>query len=154
MAFVRENLGGNRVDWSGFFCRSLRTFEVAMLNDLQACVGNYGLKIEVEDRLVLKHDMVRVPPKIQCFLWFVAMGWLPTLTTLREHGIRIADVDVMCRWCGVGTISVDHLFLQCSVTREVWYMFFCWWNVAMVFPKGVNDFMYQCLHGFFTAELR
>ncbi|KAK8622057.1 hypothetical protein V6N13_097684 [Hibiscus sabdariffa] len=58
MAFVREYFGGNRVDWSGFFCRSLRTFEVAMLNDLQACVGDYGLKIEVKDRLVLKHDMV------------------------------------------------------------------------------------------------
>ncbi|KAK8618067.1 hypothetical protein V6N13_115942 [Hibiscus sabdariffa] len=69
------------MDWSDFFCRSLRTFEVAMLNDLQACVGDYGLKIEVEDRLVWKHDKA-------------------------------------------GNFS------------------------------GVNDFMYQCLHGFFTAELR
>ncbi|KAK8614221.1 hypothetical protein V6N13_122590 [Hibiscus sabdariffa] len=57
MAFVREYLSGKRVEWSGFFCRSLRTFEVAMLNDLQACMGDYGLKIEVEDCLLWKHDM-------------------------------------------------------------------------------------------------
>ncbi|KAK8669245.1 hypothetical protein V6N13_106681 [Hibiscus sabdariffa] len=43
MAVVSDYLDGDQDGWTGFFCRTLRAFEVSLLHELQSCVGQFWL---------------------------------------------------------------------------------------------------------------
>ncbi|KAK8698184.1 hypothetical protein V6N13_114310 [Hibiscus sabdariffa] len=148
MALVFDYLERDHDSWVDLFGRILRTFEVSLLHDLHACLGCLRVQRDVEDRLVWKNDSARnffmralyhlmvsfegvineeecaiwkvcVPPKIQCFLWFIVVGWLPTLSMLRERGMPIAAAESLCHWYGLEEESANHLFIRCCFAWEI-----------------------------------
>ena len=55
--------------------------------------------------------------KIQIFLWQLCHKALPVRTILAARGI---ELDTNCPLCGQTNESLDHLFLYCPRSRQVW----------------------------------
>ncbi|KAL4310254.1 hypothetical protein GQ457_01G018450 [Hibiscus cannabinus] len=117
-------------DWHIFFSRSLRGLEGEQLVELRGLVGGFHLTERLMDLIVwepsavgifsvkemsnLMHSFgltedvmgafrvwdVEVPPKVQCFLWFVLLDRLPTLVLLRDRGVNLGEASLQCIWCG------------------------------------------------------
>ncbi|KAL4291112.1 hypothetical protein GQ457_14G017520 [Hibiscus cannabinus] len=97
---------------------------------------------------------VGVPPKIQCFLWFVLLGRLPNLAMLSDCGIDIGRVSLACVFCGQGRDEIEHIFYSCRLAGMVWDFFFSWWHVLVVLPSCFMDFIFQGVDSFFSGYLR
>jgi hypothetical protein len=59
-----------------------------------------------------------VPKSAQNFLWRLAKNILPTRSNLEKKGIIL---DTSCPLCESAVENIDHLFMQCEVTRAVWF---------------------------------
>ncbi|XP_015950039.1 uncharacterized protein LOC107474903 [Arachis duranensis] len=60
-----------------------------------------------------------VPPKIELFGWFVLVGRVNTKERLSRLGV-IMPTDNICVLSNKEVESVNHLFLLCELTRQVW----------------------------------
>jgi hypothetical protein len=62
------------------------------------------------------------------FMWLILHGRCWTFERLQRHGLQNHDPCTLCSQ-GVGTI--DHLFMQCVVSWEIWYKLLhrCGWNL-------------------------
>ncbi|QHN75933.1 uncharacterized protein LOC107614814 [Arachis ipaensis] len=60
-----------------------------------------------------------VPPRIELFGWFVLVGRVNTKERLTKLGVHIQS-DSSCVLCSKEAESVEHLFLRCKVTWQVW----------------------------------
>ena len=60
-----------------------------------------------------------IMPKIKVFLWQLCHASLPTRGTLVKRGLQI---DPVCPLCNSGIEDLEHLFLQCPVVQDVWYL--------------------------------
>lgn len=61
---------------------------------------------------------VRAPNKCRFFVWLLLHGRAWTADRLRRHGLQDHD---LCTLCSQGAETIDHLFLQCPFSREVWF---------------------------------
>ncbi|KAL4297188.1 hypothetical protein GQ457_12G012360 [Hibiscus cannabinus] len=141
-----------------------KDFENSLPDKMCACVSRFRLQQGVEDRLVWKHDRVGNFSVQSLYrlcslsgasiLWFILVGRLPMLYMLRERGIPIATGEILCRWCGLEVDAADHILLHCTFAGVVWTLFLRWWQVELVVPKTICEFMHHYFYGFFTADLR
>ncbi|XP_015970138.1 uncharacterized protein LOC107493575 [Arachis duranensis] len=60
-----------------------------------------------------------VPPRIELFGWFVLIGRVNTKERLSRLGV-IRLSDTLCVLCKKEIESVEHLFLLCEYTWQVW----------------------------------
>lgn len=60
----------------------------------------------------------RAPNKCRFFLWLVMHGRCWTSERLHRHGLR---EDASCTFCDQVAEHLDHLFLQCAYSKEVWF---------------------------------
>ena len=60
---------------------------------------------------------VRCPPKIMHFLCQLLSGCIVVLKNLKARGIQ---GDICCTRCGAPEESINHVFLECPPTRQVW----------------------------------
>ncbi|XP_016168345.1 uncharacterized protein LOC107610874 [Arachis ipaensis] len=60
-----------------------------------------------------------VPPRIKLFGWFVLIGRVNTKERLTRLGV-IRPSDNICVLCNKEVESVEHLFLRCELTWQVW----------------------------------
>ncbi|XP_015964835.1 uncharacterized protein LOC107494201 [Arachis duranensis] len=60
-----------------------------------------------------------VPPRIELFGLFVLLGRINTKERLTRLGVIIHS-DNICVLCHKGVETVEHLFLRCEVTWQVW----------------------------------
>ncbi|KAG2310263.1 hypothetical protein Bca52824_021820 [Brassica carinata] len=58
----------------------------------------------------------KTSPKLQLFLWKVVQGAVALGENLARRGLLS---NTTCRYCG-DFESTEHIFLHCSVTRQVW----------------------------------
>ncbi|XP_016192737.1 uncharacterized protein LOC107633643 [Arachis ipaensis] len=79
-----------------------------------------------------------VPPRIELFGWFVLVGRINTKERLTRLGVDIHS-DNICVLCHKGVENVEHLFLRCEVTWQVW----CYWlrsfSSVWVIPGTMKD---------------
>ncbi|XP_057761120.1 uncharacterized protein LOC130981553 [Arachis stenosperma] len=79
-----------------------------------------------------------VPPRIELFGWFVLVGRVNTKDRLSRLGV-IVHSDNICVLCKKEVESVQHLFLLCEVTWQVW----CSWlsSVGQVWdtPETIRE---------------
>nr|KAJ0204667.1 hypothetical protein LSAT_V11C500231070 [Lactuca sativa] len=84
------------------------------------------------DNLFLPHSVGRwvwnplVPGKINILAWRAGKGKLPTMNNIFKLGISSTN---LCKMCNDASESVDHIFVGCSVTREVWLQVCKWWRL-------------------------
>ncbi|GAU30794.1 hypothetical protein TSUD_355200 [Trifolium subterraneum] len=80
---------------------------------------------------------------------------LPTRQNLLQRGV-IGDASAStCVLCGLGSESVDHLFIFCNQISPVWYGILRWLGVELVPPRGVLEFFEAFLGigiGIFSVE--
>lgn len=61
--------------------------------------------------------LLYLPAKVKIVLWRVANNFIPS----RANLVRLKLLnDAMCPICWNGTENLEHIFLQCSITKEVW----------------------------------
>ncbi|XP_071712374.1 uncharacterized protein [Rutidosis leptorrhynchoides] len=67
-----------------------------------------------------------VPQKIGIFVWRAKQKRIPVRVELDKRGI---DLDsILCPLCSNNTETVDHTLLECTKVKELWLLFFKWWN--------------------------
>ncbi|CAN1280198.1 Putative ribonuclease H protein At1g65750 [Linum perenne] len=91
-----------------------------------------------------------VPSKIACFSWKVFLNRIATLDSLQRKGFSLAN---RCVLCGLSSESVDHLFLNCVFTSEVWSLLSSKLSIHGPFPHSIVDLFYgwkglNCLQRF------
>ncbi|KAA3485546.1 Zinc finger, CCHC-type [Gossypium australe] len=74
--------------------------------------------------------LLNIPTKVKVFIWRVSWNYLATLVNLMARGLA---TNSMCPRCGVGQETMNHLFRDCPVSKEVW-MFLSDLDVA-VYPQ-------------------
>ncbi|XP_016199557.1 uncharacterized protein LOC107640560 [Arachis ipaensis] len=91
-----------------------------------------------------------VPPRIELFGWFVLVGRVNTKERLTKIGVNILG-DSMCVLCTKELESVEHLFLKCEVTWQVW----CKWLRSLgrewVTPETVKE-LFESWHGMHNRQ--
>ncbi|MBA0729448.1 hypothetical protein Golax_025722 [Gossypium laxum] len=60
---------------------------------------------------------LNIPTKIKITIWRLSWNYLPTKVNLQH---RKLVVNTRCPRCGEGAETMNHLFRDCAVTREVW----------------------------------
>lgn len=60
---------------------------------------------------------LKIPSKVVFFVWTACRERLPTLDFLQNRGMCIPNMCPMCLQDGE---SLNHLFIYCPFTREVW----------------------------------
>lgn len=78
---------------------------------------------------------LKIPPKIQSFLWLLPQNKVMTCDNLRRRGIA---KPLECRHCTEIEL-VYHLFFECRVSRIVWQ------DVKLIFYVNIVDFFYDLL---------
>ena len=87
-----------------------------------------------------------IPSKVLIFCWRLLLKKLPTRGALYARRILPSPHEIKCVFCQEQLESVEHLFCNCSVVREVWKGIYSWLNVQEYFNddlllmyKGVGD---------------
>ncbi|XP_058766163.1 uncharacterized protein LOC131639708 [Vicia villosa] len=66
-----------------------------------------------------------IPTKIKTFSWRFFINRLPLKDILVNRGVSTLD-SMDCPFCSIFPESLDHLFYQCQVTKEVWNRIILW----------------------------
>lgn len=69
---------------------------------------------------------IKVPPKINIFLWKLQWGILPTYAFL--HRI-MPDSPLVCKWCNLEIEDIKHLFWDCCLAKWAWDFIGNWWSI-------------------------
>ena len=80
--------------------------------------------------------------KFSIFAWRLLLDRVPTRSNLvRRHVLE--PNDSMCVG-GCGNIeTTDHLFLECDLFRNVWYLICHWLGISFVYPGHIKELYLQ-----------
>lgn len=77
----------------------------------------------------------KIPYKINCFIWLLAKEAVLTHENLNK-GPQLAS---RCVLCGDQVETINHLFLQCKWTDQLWRMFISMKGIKWVKPGSIAD---------------
>ena len=78
----------------------------------------------------------KVPTRISFFVWTAVLGKILTNDNLRKRRV------VLVNWCCLRKNdgeSIDHLFIHCSLAKQLWDMFLTLFGVHWVMPQKLQD---------------
>ena len=78
-------------------------------------------------------------------VWTAALGKVLTTDNLRKRRLTLLDWCCMCKANGE---SIDHLFLHCSIARDLWSLVFSIFGVWWVMPCHVLELLLCWSTGF------
>ncbi|CAL1375269.1 unnamed protein product [Linum trigynum] len=91
-------------------------YHLAVAVDAQQ--GHWGPTVSLMDRPSwIRLWGLPIPPKLKIFLWQVMHRFLPTTEALRERDVM---VHPRCPVCWGASETMEHLFLECPVARNLW----------------------------------
>lgn len=88
-----------------------------LLTSQRSIAGQFFLNNFPADRI---WRVVAVPPKVGFFMWTLVRGRVLTVENLIKRGLHIVNRCVLCQAMDE---SVEHLFNNCNVTKEIWAFF-------------------------------
>ncbi|WVZ85370.1 hypothetical protein U9M48_032307, partial [Paspalum notatum var. saurae] len=80
----------------------------------------------------------KVPPKVKFFAWLAAHDRCWTDERRHRHGLQYND---LCALCDQEAESINHLLLQCSFSREVWFLVFQLLSWQVLTPGSDDQFL-------------
>jgi hypothetical protein len=82
------------------------------------------------------------PNNCHFFMWLILDGRCWTSEWLQRHGLQKRGPYALC---SQGDETIDHLFMQCIVSREIWYKLLrrCGWHLLA--PSDADQFIYLWL---------
>ncbi|KAL4588641.1 hypothetical protein LXL04_001533 [Taraxacum kok-saghyz] len=94
--------------------------------DLRGCIDG-KITTPMANAVVWIH---LVPLKVMCFIWRTCINRIPTATELSRRGILVNLTG--CPLCMEDVAEeMDHLFLGCSLAKEVLVWLFSWCNISI-----------------------
>ncbi|WMV37642.1 hypothetical protein MTR67_031027 [Solanum verrucosum] len=77
----------------------------------------------------------KVPDKVNCFLWLMSKEAVLTHENLKKRGYHFSS---RCTMCGEQAETINHLFLHCKWTEQLWRMFFYLKGITWVKPGSIK----------------
>jgi len=151
--------------WNLFLRRHLNDWEIEKVIALQNSVDNFSNLTEEKDSLVWQSDIhgkfsvnsayralnktadqetdwpwrmiwkPKVPYKVNCFLWLLSKEAVLTHENLKKRGYHFASRSTLC---GEQAETINHLFLHCKWTEQLWRMFICLKGITWVKPGSIK----------------
>ncbi|WMV17749.1 hypothetical protein MTR67_011134 [Solanum verrucosum] len=123
--------GKDRLQWLG---NSTGTFKVS------AAYRKLNHPIMQESKWPWKHIWkAKIPHKVACFVWLLAKEVVLTQENLMKRGITLCS---RCFFCGETAETINHLFIQCKVTGQLWSLFLRRKNISWVMPGRIAEALY------------
>nr|GEU80058.1 RNA-directed DNA polymerase, eukaryota, reverse transcriptase zinc-binding domain protein [Tanacetum cinerariifolium] len=112
-------------------------FTVASARDL---VENSLLSADNVATRWLRH----LPVKINVFLWRLSINRLPSRVNLDRKGIEVDSL--LCPICRLDVETVNHLFFNCDMAKDLWALVAKWWELDVPLCSNISDW-YSWLDG-------
>ncbi|XP_021992183.1 uncharacterized protein LOC110888999 [Helianthus annuus] len=109
---------------------SIQTFSVATFRSFVA--EKMGKKTEVGHFTWNRW----VPNKVLLFVWKLILGGIATKAALDHRGINLGNLE--CGICGGDVETVNHLTVECTLVKAVWWHVFNWIKISV--SAQVSDF--------------
>lgn len=78
---------------------------------------------EDEKRVFRQIWKSRAPSKMVAFSWKLLLDQIPTRINLHKRNVLPMEIAIICVWCVTEIESSNHLFLHCSLARNIWLEF-------------------------------
>ncbi|KAF7834579.1 reverse transcriptase [Senna tora] len=85
---------------------------------------------------------LKVPPKVQNFMWRLCFNALPSMKNLFR---RRASPSASCQICGHPEESIEHIFLLCPWTQPIWFGSMFQWIVDDLSVQRMDVWVWQKL---------
>ncbi|WMV25830.1 hypothetical protein MTR67_019215 [Solanum verrucosum] len=151
--------------WNLFLRRNLQDWEIDEVAEFQDSVGSFSNLTEKKDLLVWQNDTKgqfsvnsiykelnknagqetewpwksiwkpKVPYKVNCFMWLLTKEAVLTHENLKKRGYQLAS---RCTLCEEHAETINHLFLHCTWTEQLWRMFICLKGIRWVKPGSIK----------------
>ena len=82
----------------------------------------------------------KIPYKVACFTWLLAKEAVLTQDNLIKRGISLCS---RCFLCGENAETVNHLFLHCKITDQLWKIFISLRGISWSMPYRIKDVIYS-----------
>lgn len=78
-----------------------------------------------------------VPIKINVFLWRLTLNKFPSRMNLDRKGI---DLDsLLCPICQEDVETVNHIFFNCKLAKDLWALLARWWELDIPFCENISE---------------
>jgi len=77
----------------------------------------------------------KVPYKVNCFMWLLTKEAVLTHENLKKRGYQLAS---RCTLCEEHAETINHLFLHCTWTEQLWRMFICLKGIRWEKPGSIK----------------
>jgi hypothetical protein len=78
------------------------------------------------------------PSKVASFDWLVLRDRVPTRENLMRRRMVLAEGQHQCVFCGEYAETVNHLFIYCKVSMQIWTSVFAWLGLCFQLPHNVT----------------
>lgn len=80
----------------------------------------------------------RIPYKVNCFTWLLAKEAVLTHDNFNKRGFQLC---ARCFLCGEQGETINHLFLHCKWTDQLWRMFICLGKRSWMKPGSIRGIL-------------
>ncbi|MBA0702123.1 hypothetical protein Goari_026919, partial [Gossypium aridum] len=87
---------------------------------------------------------LKVPSRVQNFLWMLTIDRIPTKEFLVKRGVKLQNISISCPWCERVPERADHFFFKCKFIEGFWYRIFNWWEDEWESVEGFAEFYSLC----------
>ncbi|KAK1379692.1 hypothetical protein POM88_026436 [Heracleum sosnowskyi] len=74
---------------------------------------------------------LKIPTKVQMFLWMMLHNSLPTNSLLR-YRTNLMGISQFCKWCSSTTETQDHILWECEPAIWAWEFIYSWWEIRVI----------------------
>ncbi|KAK3189625.1 hypothetical protein Dsin_029186, partial [Dipteronia sinensis] len=80
------------------------------------------------------------PPKVEVFTWQLLKGRILVRNVLSRLGMN-QMVSIDCPICSTEIETIDHIFLHCAWSSQLWATCMGWWGISFCTTLTVNDWV-------------
>ncbi|KAK3211873.1 hypothetical protein Dsin_016579 [Dipteronia sinensis] len=78
------------------------------------------------------------PPKVEVFVWNLMKGRTLVKDVMRRFGMDVS-LNPSCTFCNQYYETIDHVFLQCNWSWNLWKVCMSWWDVPCYINNSLNE---------------
>ncbi|WMV20535.1 hypothetical protein MTR67_013920, partial [Solanum verrucosum] len=91
---------------------------------------------------------VKIPHKVACFIWLVARKAVLSHEGLKKRGFHLCS---KCYMCGEESETINHFFLHCKLTGQLWRIFLNLKGIMWVMPRDTLEVL-ECWNKYSTQS--